>query len=108
MARGKGHGMIIITGGIALKPEHRAEALRLAIEHSQRSRTEPGCLAHNCHVDCEDENRLMFFEEWADMAAVKAHFAVPESGAFVRELAGMGVGAPWMRMFEAKELPTPA
>ena len=99
--------MIIITGGIALKPEYRTEALRLAIEHSQRSRAEPGCLAHNCHIDCEDETRLVFVEEWADLAAVKAHFAVPESGAFVRELAKLGEGAPWMRMFEAKVLPTP-
>lgn len=99
--------MIIITGGIALKPEDRAEALRLAIEHSRRSRTEPGCLAHRCHIDCEDANRLVFVEEWADMAAVKAHFAVPESGAFVRELTGMGEGAPWMRMFETTALSSP-
>lgn len=96
--------MIIITGGIALKPEHRAEALRLAIAHSQRSRAEPGCLAHNCHIDCEDETRLVFVEEWADMAAVKAHFAVPESGALVRDLAALGEGVPWMRMFEASEM----
>ena len=98
--------MIIITGGIALKPEHRAEALRLAIEHSRRSRAEPGCLAHNCHIDCEDPNRLTFVEEWADMAVVKAHFAVPESGAFVLELTALGEGAPWMRMFEGGEVPS--
>ncbi len=96
--------MIIITGGIVMKPEHRAEALRLAIAHSSRSRAEPGCLAHNCHIDCEDENRLVFVEEWADMAAVQTHFAVPESGAFVRDLAALGKGAPWIRMFEAGEL----
>ena len=96
--------MIVITGGIVLKPEHRAEALRLAIEHSRRSRAEPGCLAHNCHIDCEDETRLVFVEEWADMAAVQAHFSVPESEALVRELAALGEGAPWIRMFEGGEV----
>ena len=99
--------MIIITGGIRMKPEHRAEAIRLGIEHSTRSRAEPGCLAHNCHIDAEDEARLVFVEEWAEMAAVQAHFAVPESGAFVRELSALAVGKPVMRIFAAEEVVPP-
>ena len=99
--------MIIITGGIVMKPEHRADAIRLGIEHSTRSRGEPGCIAHNCHVDAEDEARLVFVEEWADMAAVQAHFAVPESGAFVREFAALAVGKPEMRIFAAEEVVAP-
>lgn len=96
--------MIIITGGIILKPDRRDEAIALAIEHSRRSRAEPGCLAHTCHIDCENPDRLVFVEEWADIAAVKAHFAVPESGAFVRDLAALGEGPPWLRMFDAKAI----
>jgi quinol monooxygenase YgiN len=96
--------MIIIHGGIAIKPEHRARAIALGAEHSARSRAEPGCLAHNCHVDVEDANRLVFVELWEDMGAVKAHFAVPESGAFVRQLAALGEGEPWIDMFEANPM----
>jgi quinol monooxygenase YgiN len=96
--------MILITGSAALRPECRDAGFALGIEHSQRSRGEPGCLAHNCHADAEDPNRIVFVEEWADMAAVKAHFAVPESGEFVRALGAMAVGAPEMRMFEAGEV----
>ena len=99
--------MIIITGGAAIKPGHLAEALALGVEHSARSRAEPGCIAHNCHVDAEDPNRIVFVELWADMAAVQVHFAVPESGAFVRQLGAMAVGRPEMRIFEATELPSP-
>lgn len=99
--------MIIITGGIRMKPEHRAKAIRLGIEHSARSRAEPGCLAHNCQIDCEDETQLVLVEEWADMAAVRAHFAVPESGAFVRELSALAVGKPVMRIFAAEEAMPP-
>ncbi len=51
-----------------------------------------------------DENRLVFVEDWADMAAVQTHFAVPESGAFVRDLTALSEGAPWIRMFEANAL----
>ena len=96
--------MIIITGSAKIRPEHFEAALRLGVEHSARSRAEPGCIAHNCHVDAEDPARIVFVEEWADMAAVKTHFAVPESGEFVRQLGGWTKGAPVMRIYEAEEV----
>ena len=99
--------MILITGGAVIKPEHRDEALALGVEHSQRSRAEPGCLAHSCHTDAENENRIVFVEQWADIAAVMTHFAVPESGEFVRKLGAMAMGRPDIHLFEATELPSP-
>ena len=97
--------MIIITGGAAIKPEHLAESVALGVKHSARSRAEPGCIAHNCHIDAEDANRVVFVELCAHMAAVQVHFAVPESGAFVRQLGAIAVGRPEMKIFEATELP---
>ena len=41
------------------------------------------------------------------MAAVMTHFAVPESGEFVRQLGAMAVGRPDIQLFEAEELPSP-
>jgi quinol monooxygenase YgiN len=99
--------MILITGGAVIKPECLTEALALGVDHSRRSRAEPGCLAHNCHTDAEDENRIVFVEQWADMAAVMTHFAVPESVEFVRKLGAMAVGRPDIHLFEAVELPSP-
>ncbi|MBS3928320.1 MAG: antibiotic biosynthesis monooxygenase [Sphingomonadales bacterium] len=96
--------MIIITGSAQVRAEHFEEALHLGVEHSARSRKEPGCMAHNCHVDAEDPLRIVFVEEWADMAAVKAHFAVPESGEFVAAIGAMSVAAPVMRIFGAEEV----
>ena len=96
--------MIIITGSAKIRAEHFEEALHLGIEHSARSRGEPGCLAHNCHVDAEDPLRIVFVEEWANMAAVKAHFAVPESGEFVAAIGAMAQGAPVMWIFGAEEV----
>ena len=96
--------MIIITGSAIIRPEHLTDALALGVEHSVRSRSEPGCIAHNCHIDAEAANRIVFVEEWADMAAVKAHFAVPASGEFARKLRGWTEGAPVMRIFEAEEV----
>lgn len=96
--------MILITGSVQLRPDLREEAFALGIEHSARSRSEPGCLTHNCLADAEDANRMVFVEEWADLAAVKAHFAVPESGAFVRAVSAMAVTPPVMRVFGAEEV----
>ena len=97
--------MILITGSAQVKPGRRDEALALGIAHSARSRAEPGCLAHNCHVDAEDANRIVFVEQWADLAAVRAHFAVPASGAFVRALGQMATSPPEMQVFSAQPVP---
>ena len=78
--------MIIITGSVVAKEGRLTEALALSLEHVRRSRLENGCVSHAVHRDAEDANRLFFFEEWADQAAVNAHFAVPASQAFVRAL----------------------
>ena len=96
--------MIIITGGIAMKPGHRDKAIALGTKHSARSRAEPGCIAHNVHVDAEDADRLVFVELWESMDAVQAHFAVPESGKFVRDLAALADGEPRMRIYRASEI----
>lgn len=60
--------MIIITGSAKIRPEHFEAALRLGVEHSARSRAEPGCIAHSCHVDAENPLRIVFVGGWADMA----------------------------------------
>jgi quinol monooxygenase YgiN len=93
--------MILVTGSAAVKPQHIARAIELSLEHVHRSRTEPGCISHAVHRDVEDEHRLVFVEQWADAAALKAHFAVPESRAFVGTLGALCVSRPEMAIYEA-------
>jgi len=96
--------MLIITGEVELNPEHRDEAIQLEIEHSTLSRDEPGCISHNCYLDAEDENRLHFFERWADTAAVQIHFAVPESGAFVQQIGKLAASPPTIEILDANKV----
>ena len=82
--------MLIVTGSVTARTDTFEALLEAALAHVARSRTEPGCLIHSVHVDCEDPMRLFFYEEWADRPALDTHFAVPGSGEFmaaVRELA---------------------
>jgi quinol monooxygenase YgiN len=96
--------MILITGSVIAREGRLAEALALSLEHVRRSRLEPGCISHAVHHDAENPNRLFFFEQWADQAAVAVHFAVPASRAFVKALRGVAVEGTQLMMYDAKEI----
>jgi quinol monooxygenase YgiN len=96
--------MILVTGTILARPETLEELRRLSLEHVRRSRQEPGCLSHSVHVDCENPLRLSFVEQWSDAAALQAHFAVPESRAFVQALQQLVAAAPELTVYEAAPL----
>lgn len=96
--------MIIVTGVVTMTSETEEEMLTISKEHCARSRAEPGCIAHNVHRDAEDPNRLVFIEQWADMAALQAHFKVPESGVFAKRLTELSTTGADMRLFGAEEI----
>ena len=93
--------MILVTGSVQARPEHLAEVLALSLEHVHRSRTEPGCLLHTVHQDVEDPNRVVFVEHWQDADALRTHFGVPASGAFVTALAALSDGNPTLDVYDA-------
>lgn len=87
--------MIIVTGSLTAAEGQLEALLAACLEHSRRSRGEPGCIRHNAYVDAENPRRVFFYEEWSDRAALEAHFKVPESNAFMRtarSLAGKSHG----------------
>ncbi len=96
--------MIIVTGSIVALPERFDELLGLSLAHVQRSRAEPGCIAHAAYHDAEDPNRLVFVEQWADREALLAHFAVPASRAFIKAASACAAVPPAMALFQAEPL----
>jgi quinol monooxygenase YgiN len=96
--------MIVVTGSVTAKPDTFDEARKLSLEHVHRSRTEPGCISHAVHIDCENPMRLVFFEQWADRAALLTHFAVPASRNFVRALQGHAAAATTIEIYEATKI----
>jgi len=80
--------MILVTRSILARAETFDGVLRACLEHVERSRREPGCISHDVHVDCQNPMRLFFFEQWADEAALRTHFAFEGSKAFVKSLKG--------------------
>lgn len=97
--------MIIVIGSVVIRDGQHDAALATAQAHVQRSRAEPGCLAHAVHIDSENPQRLVFVEEWADRAALDAHFRVPASRAFICEIGALAAAVPEMRVFDATVMP---
>ena len=93
--------MIVVTGSVTTRPDSFDEARRLSLEHVHRSRQEQGCLSHAVHVDCENPLRLVFIEQWANRAALAAHFAVPASRDFVRALQPLAAASPTIEIYDA-------
>jgi len=96
--------MIVVTGSVTTRPDSFDAVLTLSLEHVHRSRGEPGCISHAVHIDCENPLRLVFIEQWADRAALLAHFAVPASRDFVHALQPLAAAATTIELYDATRL----
>lgn len=96
--------MIVILGSVDVRPDSLEPALQLALEHCARSRSEPGCVSHDCFQAVGRPNLLQFVEVWTDMTLLRAHFAVPESRDFAARIAAFAAAPPSMRLLQAEEL----
>jgi quinol monooxygenase YgiN len=96
--------MIVVTGSVTAREDSFDEVRQLSLAHVRRSRQEPGCISHAVHVDCEDPLRLVFVEQWADRAALLAHFAVPASRDFVRALQPLAASTTTLELYDATRL----
>ena len=96
--------MIIVIGRVLARSNNLENLLELCIEHSQRSRKEPGCLSHAVHRDAENPLKLVFVEEWADRASLDRHFRIPASRDFVRAARVLAAELPVINVFDANLL----
>ena len=105
LMRERGPDMILVTGSILAREDSFDEVLHSCLQHVERSRNEPGCLSHDVHVDCQNPMRLLFFEQWTDEAALRTHFAVESSKAFVKSLKGRIVETSGTKIYRAEPIP---
>jgi len=96
--------MIVVTGSVTAREDSFNAVRELSLEHVHRSRSEPGCISHAVHVDCENPLRLVFIEQWTDRAATEVHFAVPASRNFVRALQPLAAAPATIEIYDAAKL----
>jgi quinol monooxygenase YgiN len=66
--------MVVISGTIPIKPEHREEARQLALQMATATRAEAGCLTYCFYSDLAEPNTFFIFEEWESEEALARHF----------------------------------
>ena len=85
--------MLALVVSLQVKPGHRDAFLAAITEQAERSFTdEPGCLFFDVTVDTTDDHRFVFYELYADQAAIEAHRAAPHFAVW-RAAAAEHVGA---------------
>ncbi len=93
--------MIIVTGAAVAREDSFEQLLEECLAHTARSRAEPGCISHAVHIDCENPLRLVFFEEWADDAALRVHFAQPDSHAIMKAIGELAADTTPIKIYQA-------
>ena len=96
--------MVIITGDLLIKEGSMQLAMQASQKHVAHSRTEPGCISHAVYQDPEDVLRLFFYEQWADQAAIDAHFALSSSQVFVAVVRTLVSAPPNLHIFNAEQI----
>ena len=92
--------MLVVAGRIAVKPERREDAVRLALDVAEATRAEAGCLSYRFYADLEDPNRFFIFEEWRDEDALAAHFGTPHMTRFLEHAPGLVATPPEIVRYE--------
>ena len=93
--------MIIVLGSVVARPDTLPALLKASQEHVERSRAEPGCIAHAVHIDQENPLKLVFVEKWNDAETLGAHFKLKDSINFVAQARPLAAGAPVIEIFVA-------
>lgn len=97
--------MIIVTGSVTAKSGSFEALLEASLAHVRRSRTEDGCISHAVRVDSEEPMKLVFFEEWRDLAALQAHLVTPEIKDLLAAFREHSSASEKITTYEATRLP---
>jgi quinol monooxygenase YgiN len=91
--------MIVLAAKLTGKPERRLDLLQLAQSLLAPSRAEAGCLSYNFYEQQFGSNDFLFFEEWADQAALDGHFQTAHFANFTKQIPDLITGKPSIRVY---------
>ena len=95
--------MILVMGTMDIKEgtlERTQHALEKVID---ATRQEDGCISYSFSQDIQDPYRLHLAEAWRDMAAFKAHLALPHMANFRKKVGTLGLIKSEVRFYESDE-----
>ena len=86
--------MIVVVGRVQTDAGKRAELVRIGQAVAAASRLEAGCVSYRVYQDTENENDLVFVEEWESHAALQQHFATSHIAEFLQAIPATLVAPP--------------
>ena len=92
--------MIVVTGSVRIRPEHREAAVRAALTMADATRREAGCRAYRFSADLADPALFYVHEEWESAEALTRHFAAPHLAEFNRQIPAFLAAPPEITRFE--------
>ena len=75
-----------LIGTVVAKNETREELRRILSAMVAPTRAEAGCINYDFHVDAEDPNVFVFYENWKSRADLDAHMNTPHLAPLVGRL----------------------
>lgn len=95
--------MIIITGRAKIAPANRAAFIATAETQVTNSRREAGCVSYGFFEDAMEPGAFLFYEEWADQAAVDFHFSQDYCADFMARVAELTSTPPEINIHRVAE-----
>jgi quinol monooxygenase YgiN len=66
-----------LIGTVVAKDETREELRKILADQVAPTRSEPGCVNYDFHVDVKDPNVFVFYENWRGREDLEAHLKAP-------------------------------
>jgi quinol monooxygenase YgiN len=98
--------MLILAAKCIGKPDRRNDIMRVTAAIVPPSRAEAGCISYEIHERLSGKDEYLFFEEWADQAALDLHFKTPHFQEFITEFTPLLQAPPNIRIYEIAEART--
>lgn len=94
--------MIVVHAKFPLDPANRDEALDMIKDLVEHSQNEDGMIDYQAAIDVSDPNVVRFFEQYEDVAAIKAHPQTEHFQQFEERLPDILAGDPEVIQFNVE------
>jgi quinol monooxygenase YgiN len=78
--------MIVVVGRVSTDADKREALVRIGETVAAASRAEAGCINYRLYQATDNENELVFVEEWESSQALELHFATAHIAEFMRAI----------------------
>lgn len=95
--------MIIIIATIKVKPGRKQEFVESACSAIEETRKEAGNISYSLFSSVQEENTVVFLEEWKDQESLSAHIKAPHFKALGSLIKDMSSEAPVLKKYQASE-----